>query len=145
MSEVIVSADIFNTQPTCGELSCDQCNERYEKAVERIKALEDVVIDIAASIEHPEYIYAVAGDQYNMMCPSSPIKVNTTASWLVIGGAGFGRSLHKVRGKADRLKTAVETVMGSDMEACSLVVGFDFFFLETDDARPKRNPAECWR
>lgn len=37
---------IFNTQPTCGEISCDQCNERYEKAMERIKALEDVVREL---------------------------------------------------------------------------------------------------
>ena len=32
--------DIFDTQPTCGELSCDECNERYAKAVARISALE---------------------------------------------------------------------------------------------------------
>ena len=37
---------IFNTQPTCGELSCDQCNERYAKVVDRIKALEDVVREL---------------------------------------------------------------------------------------------------
>ena len=37
---------IFNTQPTGGELSCDQCNERYEKAMDRIKALEDVVREL---------------------------------------------------------------------------------------------------
>lgn len=34
--------DIFDTQPTCGELSCDECNERYKKAVNRIQALEEV-------------------------------------------------------------------------------------------------------
>lgn len=34
--------DIFDTQPTCGELSCDECNERYAKSVARIKSLEDV-------------------------------------------------------------------------------------------------------
>ena len=37
---------IFNTQPTCGEISCDQCNKRYEKAMERIAALEDVVREL---------------------------------------------------------------------------------------------------
>lgn len=35
--------DIFDTQPTCGELSCDECNERYAKALARIKALEDAL------------------------------------------------------------------------------------------------------
>lgn len=34
--------DIFDTQPTCGELSCDECNERYAKAVNRIAVLEEV-------------------------------------------------------------------------------------------------------
>lgn len=38
--------DIFDTQLTCGELSCDECNERYKKAVNRIAALEDVVREL---------------------------------------------------------------------------------------------------
>jgi len=51
VSEVIVSADIFDTQPTCGELSCEECNERYAKAVERIKALEDVVRELVKALD----------------------------------------------------------------------------------------------
>lgn len=42
--------DIFDTQPTCGELSCDECNERYKKAVDRIAALEDVVRELVKEL-----------------------------------------------------------------------------------------------
>ena len=85
----------------------DTTKEKVSELQSRIASLEEVILDIAVAIEHPEYIHVVAGDQYRMLCPNSGINVNTTASWITIGGAGFGRSLHKVREKADRLKAAV--------------------------------------
>ena len=29
--------------PTCGEISCEECNDRYEKAMDRIAELEAMV------------------------------------------------------------------------------------------------------
>lgn len=31
------------TYQTCGEISCEECNDRYEKALARIAALEQMV------------------------------------------------------------------------------------------------------
>ena len=60
--------------PTCGEISCEECNDRYEKAMDRIAELEAMVRELVEATE-AEY-HVVAGDQYHMLCPGSAIKVN---------------------------------------------------------------------
>ena len=60
--------------PTCGEISCEECNDRYEKAMARIAELEAMVRELVEATE-AEY-HVVAGDQYHMLCPGSAIKVN---------------------------------------------------------------------
>ena len=32
--------------PTCGEISCEECNDRYEKAMDRIAELEAMVREV---------------------------------------------------------------------------------------------------
>ena len=34
--------------PTCGEISCEECNDRYEKAMDRIAELEAMVREFLA-------------------------------------------------------------------------------------------------
>lgn len=88
--------------PTCGEISCEECNDRYEKAMDRIAELEAMVRELVEATE-AEY-YVVAGDQYHMLCPGSAIKVNTTCSWIVM--ATGERSSHRNKDRVQILNAA---------------------------------------
>lgn len=90
------------TYPTCGEISCDECNDRYEKALARIAELEQMVRELV-EVTGAEY-HVVAGDQYHMLCPGSAIKLNTNAAWIV---ALYGdRSAHKTKERVANIKAA---------------------------------------
>ena len=88
--------------PTCGEISCEECNDRYEKAMDRIAELEAMVRELVEATE-AEY-HVVAGDQYHMLCPGSAIKVNTTCSWIVM--ATGERSSHRNKDRVQILNAA---------------------------------------
>ena len=53
--------------PTCGEISCEECNDRYEKAMDRIAELEAMVRKLVEATE-AEY-HVVAEDQHHMLWP----------------------------------------------------------------------------
>ena len=88
--------------PACGEISCEECNDRYEKAMARIAELEAMVRELVEATE-AEY-HVVAGDQYHMLCPGSAIKVNTTCSWIVM--ATGERSSHRNKDRVQILNAA---------------------------------------
>lgn len=37
--------------PTCGEISCEECNDRYEKAMDRIAELEAMVREVRELVD----------------------------------------------------------------------------------------------
>ena len=49
--------------PTCGEISCEECNDRYEKAMARIAELEAMVRESIDLMNDSRIVY-----------PSSPFK-----------------------------------------------------------------------
>ena len=42
------------TYPTCGEISCEECNDRYEQALARIAELEQMVRELLSVISQAE-------------------------------------------------------------------------------------------
>ena len=80
--------------PTCGEISCEECNDRYEKAMDRIAELEAMVREFLA--EDIDGRDRHAGWRNN--CTSRPdsqysidIAITAHFSMCLVGGSGGHR------------------------------------------------------
>jgi len=97
--------DVTEKASAIFEQNSAACAEEFEgrlKAEKERDALRECLQELIAATEGE--FHTVAGDQYQMLCPGSAIKVNTTTAWIVL--ATGDRSAHKNKDRVAAINAA---------------------------------------